>query len=73
MIIAIKVYLNVWNEALQHYTPHNWGNCVNCLNKQFLKKNWYDRGKKVMEMDIDPVIIVNFNESSSSEKKTCKM
>ncbi|GJQ79549.1 hypothetical protein Trydic_g16395 [Trypoxylus dichotomus] len=34
-----------------------------------LIRNWYERGRNVMEMDIEPIIIANSKESSSSEEE----
>lgn len=55
----------MWERALQQCTPSNWSECVR--HTEELIKSWWEREKLMDVSDIQPLIITNINESSSSE------
>ena len=55
----------MWERALQQCTPNNWNECVR--HTEDLIKSWWEREKVLDVTDIQPLIITNINESSSSE------
>lgn len=57
--------LHMWNEALEHCSTNTWENCVRHTND--LIEEWYERERYIADIEIEPIIINPYEETTTSE------
>lgn len=57
--------INMWHQALQQCTPTNWSDCIR--HTEDLIKSWWERETVMDVNEIEPLIINNAGDSSSSD------
>lgn len=57
--------IDMWDRALQQCTSENWSECIR--HTEDLIGSWWEREKILDNSEVQPLIITDINESSSSE------